>query len=57
MPQRRARPDARDGAANAVMEALATTPGAPQPQVAEAAWRLAGAALQRAGEAGHAEPG
>jgi hypothetical protein len=44
-------------AADAVMAALATAPGAPQPHVAEAAWRLAGAALQRASDAGHADPG
>ena len=44
-------------AADAVMAALATSPGAPQPAVAAAAWRLAGAALQRAGDAGHAEAG
>jgi hypothetical protein len=44
-------------AAEAAMEALATAPGAPQPHVAEAAWRLAGAALRRASDEGHADPG
>jgi hypothetical protein len=44
--------------ADAVMLALATASGAPLPEVAAAAWHLAGSALLRAShEDGHAEPG